>query len=119
MFTFTTLQNLEVFEDRVQTDCAMIVCFHNDVNEKTGSLSCWWRSLTKATRWQRLHASAFDFFFEVLALAGSAGSGEPGGSVGGMGASSTSPSGSRGRQESSKGPRKKMELSVESETSRL
>lgn len=41
MFTFTTLQNLEVFEDRARTDCAMIVCFHNDVDEKTGSLSCW------------------------------------------------------------------------------
>lgn len=68
---------------------------------------------------KRLHASAFDFFFEVLGLADPAGSGEPGGSVGGLGASSTSPSGSRGREESSESPTKKMEPSVESETSRL
>lgn len=39
------------------------------------------------------HASTLDFFLVVLGLAGS---GEPGGSVGGLGALSTSGSGSRG-----------------------
>lgn len=43
-----------------------------------------------------IHASTLDFFLEVLGLADSAGSGEPGGSVGGLGALSTSGSGSRG-----------------------
>lgn len=42
------------------------------------------------------HASTFDFFLAVLGLADSLGSGEPGGSVGGQGALSTSGSGSRG-----------------------
>lgn len=42
------------------------------------------------------HASTFDFFLVVLGLADSLGSGEPGGSVGGLGALSTSGSGSRG-----------------------
>lgn len=65
---------------------------------------------TSATRRQTLHGSAFDFFFDVLGLADSAGSGEPGGSVGGLGASSTSPSGSRGREESSESPEKETDL---------
>lgn len=42
------------------------------------------------------HASTLDFFLVVLGLADSLGSGEPGGSVGGLGALSTSGSGSRG-----------------------
>lgn len=42
------------------------------------------------------HASTFDFFLAVLGLADSLGSGEPGWSVGGQGALSTSGSGSRG-----------------------
>lgn len=56
---------------------------------------------------QRLHASTLDFFFDVRGLADSAGSGEPGGSVGGLGAFSTSPSGSSGREEPSESPEKK------------
>lgn len=43
-----------------------------------------------------IHASTLDFFLEVVGLADSAGSGEPGGSVGGLGALSKSGSGSRG-----------------------
>lgn len=42
------------------------------------------------------HASTLDFFLAVLGLADSVGSGEPGWSVGGQGALSTSGSGSRG-----------------------
>lgn len=42
------------------------------------------------------HASTFDFFLAVLGLDDSLGSGEPGCSVGGQGALSTSGSGSRG-----------------------
>lgn len=44
------------------------------------------------------HSSTFDFFLEVLGLgfSASAGSGEPGGSEGGLGALSTSGSGSGG-----------------------
>lgn len=45
-----------------------------------------------------IHASTLDFFLELLGLADSAGSGEPGGSVGGLGALSTSGSGSRGME---------------------
>lgn len=43
-----------------------------------------------------IHASTLDFFLEVVGLADCAGSGEPGGSVGGLGALSKSGSGSRG-----------------------
>lgn len=46
------------------------------------------------------HSSTFDFFLEVLGLgfSASAGSGEPGGSEGGLGAFSTSGSDSRGTE---------------------
>lgn len=46
------------------------------------------------------HSSTLDFLLEVLGLgfSDSAGSGEPGGSVGGLGAFSTSGSGSRGME---------------------
>lgn len=89
------------------TDWATVICFNN---EKTGPLSRWWRSFISVCStkpWQRLHASTLDFFFDVRGLADSAGSGEPGGSVGGLGAFSTSPSGSRGREEPSETPENK------------
>lgn len=54
--------------------------------------------MTKIVAAKIIHASTLDFFLEVLGLADSAGSGEPGGSVGGLGALSTSGSGSRGME---------------------
>lgn len=111
--TFTDLQNVSVqWINCVGTDWAAVICFNN---EKTGPLSRWWRSFVSiwSTKpWQRLHASTLDFFFDVRGLADSAGSGEPGGSVGGLGAFSTSPSGSRGREEPSETPENKITQSV-------
>lgn len=111
----THLQIYKVYNRWVvwkQTGSRLFVNNNNNNNngEKTGFLSRWWRSFVSPRSvkpWQRLHASTFDFFFEVLGLADSAGSGEPGGSAGGLGAFSTSPSGSRGRLESSETPKNK------------
>lgn len=57
-----------------------------------------------------IQSSTFDFFLEVLGLgfSDSAGSGEPGGSEGGLGAFSTSGSGSRGMEGPLETPEKKM-----------
>ena len=54
--------------------------------------------MTKTVDAELIHASTLDLLLELLGLglADSAGSGEPGGSVGGLGAFSTSGSGSRG-----------------------
>lgn len=53
---------------------------------------------SKSVATKLIHSSTLDFLLEVLGLADSAGSGEPGGSVGGLGALSTSGSGSRGME---------------------
>lgn len=91
-----------------------VVCVRNDEEEKTDLPAAGEGALhelyTNVTQRQTLHGSAFDFFFDVLGLADSAGSGEPGGSVSGLGASSTSPSGSRGREGSSESPEKETDL---------
>lgn len=58
-----------------------------------------------------LHASTLDFFLAVLGLADSLGSGEPGWSVGGQGALSTSGSGSRGIEGLLETPARKAEAS--------
>ncbi len=52
--------------------------------------------MTKIVATKLIQASTLVFFLAVLGFADSAGSGEPGGSVGGLGALSTSGSGSKG-----------------------
>lgn len=63
--------------------------------------------MTKTSAAGIIHASTLDFFLEVLGLADSAaGSGDPGGSVGGLGAFATSGSGSRGMEGPLENPEK-------------
>lgn len=69
---------------------------HRELQLKNPNLPCLHESdlMTKIVADRIIHASTLDFFFAVLGLADSAGPGEPGGSVGGLGAFSTSGSGS-------------------------
>lgn len=69
---------------------------HRELLLKNPNLPCLHESdlMTEIVADRIIHASTLDFFFVALGLADSAGPGEPGGSVGVFGASSTSGSGS-------------------------
>lgn len=69
--------------------------------------------MTKTVVTKLSHASTLGFLLEVLGLAGSTGSGEPGGSVGGLGAFSTSGSGSRGMEGPLETPEKNRSITAD------